>query len=236
MSFDLLAPHYRWMECVLAGSKLQRCRTAWLSSRLRAENVLVLGEGNGRFLAECCRLMPNSRITCVDSSARMLQLALHRIKAHKLDSERIEFVLEDALAWVPAKRAFDLIVTHFFLDCFRADQLERLINNLAAATRDAAQWLLADFQIPEGKLCRRRAQIIHRLMYGFFRLVTRLPARRLTPPDPFLEAHGFVLRQRLVSDWGLLHSDVWQRKVGISCCDVLARDSAGGTNAHRTRE
>ena len=29
-SFDLLAPHYRWMEFVLAGRKLQECRTVFL--------------------------------------------------------------------------------------------------------------------------------------------------------------------------------------------------------------
>ncbi|HXC98086.1 MAG TPA: hypothetical protein VN048_02010, partial [Verrucomicrobiae bacterium] len=28
--FDLLAPHYRWMEWLLAGPKLHRCRTAFL--------------------------------------------------------------------------------------------------------------------------------------------------------------------------------------------------------------
>ena len=27
MSFDRLAPHYTWMEAVLAGPRLQRCRT-----------------------------------------------------------------------------------------------------------------------------------------------------------------------------------------------------------------
>jgi len=31
MSFDVLAPHYRWMELVCAGDLLQRCRMAHLA-------------------------------------------------------------------------------------------------------------------------------------------------------------------------------------------------------------
>src|SRR5215469_5978584 len=71
MSFDVLAPHYRWMEFVLAGKKLQRCRTAFLSQVADRQNVLLVGEGNGRFLVECRRSLKNARITCVDASARM---------------------------------------------------------------------------------------------------------------------------------------------------------------------
>ena len=75
MSFELLAPHYRWLEWVLAGNTLQRCRTAWLDRVASAPAVLLLGEGNGRFLAECRRRLPQARITCVDASGRMLRLA-----------------------------------------------------------------------------------------------------------------------------------------------------------------
>jgi hypothetical protein len=50
-------------------------------------------------------------------------------------------------------------------------------------------------------------------MYAFFRFVTRLPARKLTPPDNYLQAAGFRLRSRQQTDWGLLHSDWWERSV-----------------------
>ena len=52
MSFDHLAPHYRWMEWLLAGSKPQRCRTTFLDTLPTARHALLLGEGNGRFLRE----------------------------------------------------------------------------------------------------------------------------------------------------------------------------------------
>src|SRR5712671_6722984 len=55
VNFDVLARHYRWMELVLAGEKLQRCRTAFLGEIPAARNILLLGEGHGRCLVECCR-------------------------------------------------------------------------------------------------------------------------------------------------------------------------------------
>ena len=213
MSFDVLAPHYRWMEFVSAGEKLQQCRTAFLDRVAGANRVLILGEGNGRFLLECRRKLPDARITVVDASAKMLARARRRLEGQGIAAERIDFVHGDALAWTPEAGAFDLIVTHFFLDCFRADQLESLIATLARAGAPQANWLLADFQSAPAGLARFRSKLILWLMYRFFKAVTRLPASALTAPDVFIERHGFKLREREVYDWGLLRSDRWQISV-----------------------
>jgi ubiquinone/menaquinone biosynthesis C-methylase UbiE len=211
MSFDALAPHYRWMELVLAGNKLQRCRTAFLGQVSNRQNVLIVGEGNGRFLVECRRRLETASITCVDASSRMLALARKRVRDAGLSIEKIEFVHTDALRWTPPQRAFDLIVTHFFLDCFPAEHLRRVVAALAKAATADATWLLADFQVPSGGLRRRRAQLIHRVMYLFFGLATRLPARKLTIPDELLRVENFALCERRESEWGLLRSDWWER-------------------------
>lgn len=212
MSFDALAPHYRWMEAVLAGNKLQRCRIAFLDRVRRAQNILILGEGNGRFLAECRRALPGAAIMCVDASRRMLRLAQRRLERTRLSCGQVDFVHADALHWKASGREFDLIVTHFFLDCFRPEQLESLVATLVKAAAPRATWLLADFQAPHTGLSRWRAQVILGLMYVFFHIATRLPARTLTPPDPYLESHRFALCERRVSEWGLLHTDRWERR------------------------
>lgn len=212
MSFDALAPLYPLMESLLAGGKLQRCRTAWLDEVAGADTVLVAGEGPGRFLAECRRNLPRARITCLDASARMLSVARGHLHHCGLSCDGVEFIHADALAWAPPRGKFDLVVTHFFLDCFTAEQLGILASSLACAAAPSADWLLADFQIPPQGWRRLRARVIHRLMYAFFRAAARLPARELTPPDPLLRSHGFHLAGRQVSEWGLLHSDLWQRE------------------------
>ena len=211
MSFDLLAPHYRWMEWLLAGKKLQRCRTAFVQAIPRPQRVLMLGEGNDRCLMELLRAYPEARFTCVDASRRMLDHARARVRAHGLGDERIEFIHADVSEWKAPTKKFDLLVTHFFLDCFRADQLAEMVPRISAAAAPGARWLIADFREPASGIAKWRAHGILYAMYFFFQRVTRLPASRLTPPDAFLERSGFVLRERSLSEWGLLHSDLWQR-------------------------
>jgi ubiquinone/menaquinone biosynthesis C-methylase UbiE len=211
MSFDLLAPHYRWMEWVLAGSKLQRCRTAFLPVIPAPHRVLLVGEGNGRFLGELLAAYPRARFTCVDASRRMLECARRRLANRGLNTQQVEFIRADIMDWSPPAEQFDLIVSHFFLDCFRREQLEQIVPRLASGATPEARWLLADFHEPAAGLAKWRARLILNLMYLFFRRVTGLPAAQLIPPDPLLSENGFVLRERRFADWGLLHSDLWVR-------------------------
>lgn len=209
MSFDRLAPHYDWMEAVSAGSLLQRVRTTWIDALAGRRRVLSAGEGHGRFAQAFTRRFPGSELTCVDASVPMLARAQRRLA--RTDA-RVRWIQAALPAWQPSSRAFDAIVTCFFLDCFPPHTLRATIASLASAAADDAVWLVVDFAIPERGPARWRAQAIHAAMYGFFRAATRLPAHRLTPPDEDLRAHGFELQGRREYSWGLLRADLWRRQ------------------------
>ena len=209
MSFDRLAPHYRWTEWLLAGRKLQRCRTAFLRSIPMPRHALLLGEGNGRFLIEFLRAWPGVRVTCVEGSRRMIDCARSRVRKSSLSDGDVEFVHADILDWSAPSQKFDLIVSHFFLDCFRPEQLEDIVHQVAATAAPGGRWLLADFREPPTGLARWRARLILWAMYLFFQRAVGLPATKLTAPDDLLIRHGFVLHERRLSDWGLLHTDLW---------------------------
>jgi SAM-dependent methyltransferase len=145
MSFDTLAPQYRNMEALLAGNILQRCRIAFLAEASDCRQALLLGEGPGRFLVELLQANSRVQVTCVERSPQMIQGARREVKRKGLDGERVTFERCDALEWQPPRRVFDLVVTHFFLDCFRCDELGNLIAKVAARATDDARWLLADF-------------------------------------------------------------------------------------------
>lgn len=210
MSFDRLAPHYRWLERVLAGPRLQRCRTTWLPELAGCRRLLVAGAGHGPALPLFLRAHPELHITCVDASAGMLAAAEANARCQGADLGRLAFVRAELPGWTPAAR-FDAIATHFFLDCFPPDRLRDVVAALADAATPDARWIVSDFAVPARGAARLRARAVHGLMYTFFRLATRLPARHLTPPDPLLAAAGFRLRGRRTSEWGLLQADLWQR-------------------------
>lgn len=212
MSFDTLAPFYRQLEIAIAGSTLQRCRLSHLSEAVGGDRALLLGEGPGRFLMELLRRDPNVRVTCVEKSAAMIQHALRQVLRGGLDPSRIQFCQTDALTWNPDGQVYDLIVTHFFLDCFRPEELHKLVAKVGASARAGTRWLIGDFCIPQCGWRRTRARAIHAVMYAFFRVATGPSAKLLTPPDDALSAAGFRLASRRHFNFGLLHSDLWVKQ------------------------
>jgi ubiquinone/menaquinone biosynthesis C-methylase UbiE len=210
MSFDVLAPHYGWMEKVLAGPRLQRVRTAWIGELAGCRRLLVAGVGHGPDLAAVLQAHPQLHVTCLDASAGMLHRAQDRVQRVGADLTRLVFIHAELPDW-RAPEPFDAIATHFFLDCFPPETLAAVIATLSAAAAPDARWIISDFTVPEHGWRRWRARAIHALMYAFFRVTTRLPARRYTNPDPFLAQAGFHLSGRRTFEWGLLQADFWQR-------------------------
>jgi hypothetical protein len=211
MNFDALARHYYRMEVFFAGRLMQRSRVAFIGQARHCRHALLVGEGPGRFLAELLSANAHISVTCVEGSARMIQQARSHLLRRHLDGGRVTFVHQDALAWSPPPGVFDLLATHYFLDCFRSDQLAGLAGRLACGATSSATWLLADFRVPIDGWRRLRAAFIVELLYAFFRHTTGIPALRLTPPDDYLDAAGFRLMLRREWDLGLVHSDLWQR-------------------------
>ena len=212
MSFDRLARCYGVLEAITAGGKMQKCRVAFLDDIPVPRKVLLAGEGHGRFLWECVRRYPDSRIVVVDSSAGMLQVAKSKLTGLEAPHDRVEFVHADVLQWKSPVGEFDLIVTHFFLDCFPEKTLADVVARLGELATPHAHWLLADFQIASTRWARLRCRVIVGLLYGFFRVVCGLKANSLVSPDGDLKKAEFHRHRQTTSEWGLLKSDWWRRE------------------------
>lgn len=216
MSFDTLAPHYRWMESVLAGPLLQQCRTRYLGHLAAARNVLVLGPGRSRFAAAMLTAAPDARLTLVDSSHEMLEHLGRDLRDGGAAMGRVTLVHADAREWTPSSAPFDTIATHFFLDCFAPVDLAALVARVAQWSIPGTRWLVSDFRMPAAGWRRHRALAIHALMYAFFRAATGIAACAVTPPDAYLARARFRLVQRQLSNLGLLHADLWVRSTTSS--------------------
>ena len=207
MNFDRVAASYRWLETVVFGDQLQRARVAFLGKIKEPRRVLVVGEGNGRFLAEFARHYPETSVDCIEGSARMIALARHAV-----GPSQVRFIEADIGAATLAQNSYDLIVTHFVLDCFSEETLPPLVGRLADAATTEAVWLIADFCYPAGRWRRWHARTLIGFMYFFFRVVTRIEARRLVDYRPWLSAQGFECVEELISPNEMISSKLWRRK------------------------
>ena len=211
-NFDRIARLYRWMEWFSFGPLLHLTRTAWLHELLKARSALVLGDGDGRFTRDLFRNNPRVRVHAVDLSAAMLQELRHRCVR---DADRLLTTQTNALNFAPEtahdETAYDLVVTHFFLDCLSEAEVEQLIRTLLPSLTDNARWLVSDFQIPQQGAVRPIAALLTRTLYAAFRLLTGLRANRLPDYASVLRGAGLVCIRRRDFLGGILISELWQR-------------------------
>lgn len=207
--FDSVAKLYRWAEYALLGSLLRRTREHFIPFLAGAKRVLLLGDGDGRFLAKYLLCSPGTQAVAVDSSRQMLQLlqrrcrfARSRLEVRQADWADLPLDLELA--------SFDLVVSHFALDCLSAEQLQRLAATLSSHLSPGARWIVSDFDIPPLQPWRTLGKLYIGGLYFLFGLLTGLQTRRLPEVQRSLERYAFRRLRR--SEWlrGLLYSEVWE--------------------------
>jgi hypothetical protein len=207
-NFDRVGRLYRWAEYLSLGQFLEHTREHHLPCLLDRRRALVLGDGDGRFLARLLHQNPNLQALAVDTSAVMLHLL--RSRCH-FAAARLETLQTSALA-VDAPPATDLIVTHFFLDCLTQPEVDRLTRHLAPQVAPGTLWLLSDFALPPNPLLRPVAALYIRCLYLAFALLTGLRVRHLPDPQAALTNAGFELLARHERLLGLLYTELWQRQ------------------------
>lgn len=209
-NFNRLARLYRWMEFATFGPFLAQTRNAFLPETATAANALIFGDGDGRFVARLLRANPGLRIDAVDASLAMLQSLLRRTGPN---ASRIRTHHADARAFTPPnpppEARYDLIVTHFFLDCLTTDEVRALATKLRRVTSPSALWLVSEFAIPPTWFGRLVARPLVSALYAAFALLTGLAVRNLPDYQLALRAAGFTIRKRRTWLGGLLISELW---------------------------
>jgi cyclopropane fatty-acyl-phospholipid synthase-like methyltransferase len=206
VNFDPVARLYRWLEYLSFGPCLAHCRRAQLAHLTGARHALLLGDGDGRFLLRLLAVNPGLHADVIDSSRSMLKILKHRVR--QSGGEKIRLHLADALQWEPASN-YDLIVSHFFLDCFFPHQLEQLFDRVLPHAQPGAQWVVSEFAVPRNPRTAFFARGIIAALYRAFGLFTGLQVRSL--PDyagPMLR-RGLVLSHERRFLAGLLRSELW---------------------------
>jgi ubiquinone/menaquinone biosynthesis C-methylase UbiE len=207
-NFDPVARPYRWLEYMSFGPWLARCRNAQLVHLSGARHALLLGDGDGRFLARLLAANPTLTADVVDSSRAMLRLLQQRCGPQA--SHRIRLHHADALVWKPGG-SYDLIVSHFFLDCFSPQQLEQLFAVVLPHALPGAQWVISEFAIPSNAFMAYLARGIIGSLYRAFGLLTGLPVRALPDYATSLLRRGLTPTHDRRYLAGLLRSQIWTK-------------------------
>jgi SAM-dependent methyltransferase len=207
--FNLIARPYRWLEYFTLGRALERCRTHYLPQLRDRRHALVLGDGDGRFLARLLAQNTDLRADAVDTSVAMLRLLGRRSEAASPDAKtRLSLHHANALT-VPLAGPYDLVVTHFFLDCLTQAELDTLVTRVASSLAPGALWLVSDFRIPTG-LIRLPALALVSGLYFAFRVLTGLRTTHLPDHATPLAQAGLVQVAYQHSFAALLTTELWK--------------------------
>jgi len=203
--FNRLAGIYRWMEWLTFGPFLQRCRCAFLSHFVQRRRALILGDGDGRFTARLLRVNTAIAVDAVDASHAML-----RQLASRSSASRIRTHMADARTFVQPHNNYDLIATHFFLDCLTGDEVRSLAARLRNHASPHAVWAVSEFAIPSNFYGSIFARPLVAALYLAFGLLTRLEVRALPNHHRALSQSGWSLVHEQKRLGGLLVSELWQ--------------------------
>ena len=206
-NFNRLAGIYRWMELASFGPWLERCRFAFLNELTGCRKALLLGDGDGRFTARLLRANSSVSIDAVDAGENMLRALLRRAGQN---AERVQPHCADIRVWQPAEGHYDLVVSHFFLDCLTTEEVEALAFKVRDAISPSAIWVVSEFAIPANRFGRLLARPVVWGLYWAFGCLTGLKLRSLPQHREVLSICGWILEQRRLWLGGLLVSEMWR--------------------------
>jgi ubiquinone/menaquinone biosynthesis C-methylase UbiE len=206
--FDSVARVYRWAEYASLGRFLERTRTHFLPELHPCKRAMVLGDGDGRFLARWMAQDIELKAMALDTSAKMLDLLRKNCARAPNAAARLTLVKASALEMLPENET-DIVVSHFFLDCLTQDEADTLVKNYAARLRPGTLWVVSDFALPHSAWLRPLAATYIRMLYLAFRVLTGLRVTRLPDVAHAMERAGFAQKAR--KEWlgGLIYTEIW---------------------------
>lgn len=207
-SFDGLAPWYFLLEKFSFGNQLQKCRLNQLEELKDASSVLILGDGNGRFLESFLKSNVKAKIESLDISLKMLNLAKLRVALIPNNTE-VVFIHNDVFEWNFPENKYDLVVTNFFLDCFNFDELKKLINKISISLKPKGKLMYGDFNVPNSFLKKAIILPILGIMYLFFRITTGITSNKLIDPTLLILENRFILICEKHQLGGFIKSQLW---------------------------
>lgn len=181
MSFDVIAPVYDLLSRMVYGRSIVAAQKYMLKYIPEESSVLIVGGGTGWIIGELFAINKACSVVYMEASQKMLEKAQARI--HTRDQSRIQFLLQSE---IPSEGSYDVVITNFFLDLFPSCKLRTIIQQLKNLIKDDGSWIVTDF-VDDGKRWQR---LMLKIMYIFFRTLSKIEATVLPPWQLLLKENG----------------------------------------------
>ena len=176
VDFSILSPIYDFLGSIVFFGALHRSQIYFLDQLKKPDRALIIGGGTGRFLVDLLKSEKVKNITYVDISAGMFAKAKKKVSALGKENQ-VEFIC-GGLEAVP-DRQYDLICTHYFLDCFEEEELCLMLSKLRGLLSKEGEWHFTDFYLDESSSFIKTKFV--GFLYFFFRILCGLKVKKL--PD-----------------------------------------------------
>lgn len=200
--FDFLASRYTSLTRLVFGKTLDHAQKFPLDFIEPDVSVLILGGGSGELLNTLLQKHPTVSVDYIDLSPNMIELA-KRKTGNPLSVNFITGTEQN----IPS-RTYTVVITNFYLDLFSDKRLNEVIDIIKPRLSDNVIWLATDF-ISEKTWHR----IFLKVMYVFFKIITRIEAGSLPDWQSALSHAGFREVKSKNFYGGFIKSSVYKRVI-----------------------
>ena len=185
-NYRFLAPFYDLLAGVFLGKAFKSSQYLFLDTIKKGDRILVLGGGTGRNLNEIIeRAGDRGELCFVEASPSMLGRAKNRVKQE--EESRVQFLCTGDFTKIPYKK-FDLVITQYFLDVLKDEDLELLFKAIGKRVSHRTRWLFVDFFF-----VKRKWGLIKMMMLSF-RYLASHPRNDLPDYGVFFEKYGWEMK------------------------------------------
>ena len=153
--YDRAAKFYEWSAEVYSTGQIRASKKYQKSFIRSGDRVLFVGAGAGEDAMMAARM--GARVTCVDISRKMLEQLRRKMNEEGVE---LELVCADAMA-LDGFGQFDVVAANYFLNVFRRQKMQEMLNHTARLVRPGGYYLIADVALPQGNLFSRAFNLLY---------------------------------------------------------------------------
>ena len=197
--FDAIAFAYDTLTRIVFGRAIAKSQLQYLKLLGERSHVLVLGGGTGWWMNDFLQANPNTRITFIDASQKMIRIAESGLHV----KDRVDFI-NGTHQNVPNKK-YDAVVLFYFLDLFTNEELPQLTQLINNKITIGGLWLVSDFVNH-----RPWHNALLKIMYIFFKGVAGLKTQSLPEWQVHLRNQGLIQSEHTTFYNGFIYSSVYK--------------------------